>query len=1384
MKMMCVMLATIVLSSLQAQSFDYNAAWKEVDAALESGLSQTALDKTKEIFERAEKENNAPQYTRALVFLSSLEFVFGEDVAPRVQNLFETALLKSQTPYKEVVHAYYGLFLNRYLQENRYEISARSDSEDTNIKTISLNTITDKIDEQLNFSTSNLNLANYPLSNFKVVLSGTDHPESAYRFPTILHVLYKLSIDIFNPRFLEAADERSISIIGSSYREFAINNSTFSGHSNEHKLIELFFQIQKINEDKAYMESAAYFDLERLKLARSLMITSDQKKALENALSSGCTTFRKQPYVTMFYAELAAMSLETIDSKRYINALNYCNQGISLYPESIGGKICKNYLVEIKQPSLSVMVESTAAEKQYVPYQIKSRNLDKIYLKVIGLPSYYKMNNNEYDETGWKDQLKKEKSIFSTTVSISQKGDYLEYFSEGKLPSLKKGKYLLLASDSPEFSNAFTVSLFQVTNLAYLHPNGNSSNFILVVNRKNGKPEKGVQAEFYNLEYNYPNGQLRKPVGTGISDKEGKINKPTGVHNLGVVLNKGKDVFDADLTHYSYGQQNETPNYYRSEIFTDRPIYRPGQTLNFKVLHLLVAQNNLPGIVTEKELEIKLNDANGQLVKSVKIKTNEWGTASGSIEIPAGRLNGYYQLICGDNSKAVKVEEYKRPRFEVLLDSMQGQPALGQTIEVKGMCNFYSGIALQDATVKYQIKRRELIPYCYRWTPQYFNTQETIISQGSTTTSQDGRFVLDFNAEPSKEQNYNPVYHFQILIDVVAPDGETQSLSHDLMLQKEPFIIQLDMENKVDKSSKMFANVSVTNQAGLKLDHKVMVNVFSLKGPQNIENTPYWSNNTPALPSLKQAPLPEIYRNWTIETKVAAKSFSSGTPFDFSFLPVGVYLLEFEVEGNTAVKEVVVISDFKSKKWPLIKHVQHAVNQKSYDVGETVQVNLGAVEGDQMIFLTLLRGNKKVKQQWLTVKKNTLFTYKIAEEDKGGLQMSYIYIKNNRFYTEEIRIDVPWSEKELEVKWISVRNKTEPGAKESIKLQISGVKAKEWASEVMASLYDASLDALQKDNWPSQFFQNNYAYLFWEIPGFGIQYNQDLNPEWNALHMEEIPDWGQFPHLYEGYNNAFSVIFFRNYGRYAFSTAAMADAAPAPASREGGKMKSADEESNTSDDGEVEQVKPTPRTNLNELVFFYPHLTTDEKGNLSFDFTMNEALTTWHLKVFAHTKALATAVSDQFLVTSKDWMILPNLPRLVRLGDKIVITATIANKSGKAGEAAVNLDLKDLVTGESRNNWIQQYLTPIFLENDATATVSWSLDIPLSEASLLEYTVSVVAGKRGDAEKGILPLLSNEVVITESQPFIIRPGEKKKYDVPQLQPANLKIRSHYILELK
>ncbi|MBK7789666.1 MAG: hypothetical protein IPJ54_14055 [Saprospiraceae bacterium] len=1368
------MLATIVLSTVQAQSFDYNAAWKEVDTALASGLSQTALDKTKEIFDKAEKENNAPQYTRALVFMASLELVFGEDVALRVQEHFELALTKSTSPYKEIIHAYYAIFLNRYLQENRYEISARTASDDVRLKSISLNALSAMIDDHLNQSTSNLNLANYPISGFNVIVSGADQAESEYRLPTILHILYKLSIDIFGPRFLETADERSMSIIASSYREFAINNSTFSGHDNEHKLIDLFFQLQKINEEKAYTESAAYFDLERLKFARQLMITKEQKTGLENALTSGCTTFRKQPYVSMFYAELAAMSLETSDSNRFIKAKNYCNQGIALYPESIGGKICKNYLAEINQPSLSVMVESTAAEKQSIPYQITSRNLDKIYLKVISLPSYYKVNHEELEGAGWKDQLKNEKSIYSTKVSLTQNGEHLEIFSEGKLPSLKKGKYLLLASDSPEFNRAFTASVFQVTNLAYLHPNGNATDFILVVNRKTGKPEKGVKAEFYNLEYNYPNGNLRQPVGTGISDKEGKINKPAGIHNLGVVLKKSKDLFDADLTHYSYGQPNETPDYFRSEIYTDRPIYRPGQTLHFKVLHLSVTQNNVPSIVPDKELEIKLNDANGQLVRSVKLKTNEWGSASGSIEIPAGRLNGYYQLICGDYSKAVRVEEYKRPRFEVLLDSIQGQPALDQKIEIKGVSKFYSGLSLQNATVKYQIKRRELIPYCYRWFPQYFNTQETIITQGSTTTSTDGRFVFDFTAESSRGQNYHPIYQFQIIIDVLSPDGETQSLTQDLMLQIEPFIIQLEMDTKVDKSAKMYANVTVTNQAGLKLDQEVVVNAFSLKGPQHIENIPYWTNNLTFLPNPKQAPLPETFRNWTIDSKVATRAFSSLTQFDFSFLPAGVYLMEFEVKGNTPVKEVVVITDYKAKKWPLLKHVQHAVNQKSFEAGETLEVNLGAVEGDQMIFVTLLRGNKKIKQQWLTVKKLSTFTYKIINEDKGGLQLSYVYIKNNRFYTEEISIDVPWSEKELDVKWVSIRNKTEPGAKESIKLQISGSKAKEWAAEVMASLYDASLDALQKDNWQNQFFQNNYGYLFWDVPGFGLQYNHDINPEWNTLNLEEIPDGGQFPHLYEGYNNAFNVIFLRNYGQYAFSTAALADAAPAPDSREGGKMKSALEENATANGEESKQVKPTPRTNLNELVFFYPHLNTDEKGNLTFDFTMNEALTSWHLKIFAHTKALATAVSDQQLVTSKDWMILPNMPRLVRLGDKIVITATIANQSGTAGEATVNLELKDLLSGESCQNWVKQNLSPVYLENGGSATVSWPLDIPEAEASVLEYTISVISGKRGDAEKGILPLLSNEVVITESQPIIIRPGEKKKLDVPQLQTAFLK----------
>lgn len=1367
------MLATIVLSTVKAQSFDYPAAWKEVDLALEAGLNQTALNKSKEIFQIAEKENNAPQFTRALVFIASLEYVFGEDVAISVQALFETALTKTSSPYTEIIHAYYALFLNRYLQENRYEIASRTESEDNGIKTISLQKLSSNIDEHLKISTSNTSIVNYPLSGFRSILTGMDNEEALLWYPTIFHVLSKLSIDMHSARFIETADERSIAMMGANYREFAINNSTPSGIEGEHRLIALFLQLQKLNEEKAYQESAAYFDLERLKIARSLMISDENKKALENALVSGCTTFRKQPYVTMFYAELAGLSLESNASDRYIRSKEFCNKAISLYPESTGAKICKNYLSEIHQPSLSVLVEVTAAEKQNIPFFITSRNLDQVFIRVVKRPDYFQSNHDNIENEEIKVKLRREKTLFATNLALSQKDDHLESSYEGKLSPLKKGSYLLLASNTADDSGAFTASAFQVTNLSYLHPNGNATDFILTVNRKTGKPEKGVRAEFYSLEYNYPNGNLRKPVGEGISDKMGLIRRPQGVNNLGMVLKKGKDIFDADLTHYHYGTQNDSPEYQRSEIYTDRPIYRPGQTLHFKILHLNFTPQNVPSIVPGKELEVKLNDANGQMVKTLKITTNEWGSASGSLVIPEGRLNGYYQLICGDYSKSVRVEEYKRPRFEILLNPIEGQPTLGQKVVMKGVGKFYSGISLQDANVKFQVKRRELIPFCYRWVPQHFNTQEVIISQGTTTTANDGSFLFEFLAETAQGQKYNPVYQFQVTVDVQAPDGETQSLSYDLMLQKEPFILQLDMDTRLDKSAKMEARISISNQAGVKVEQDVTVNISSLRGPDRIENLPYWSTPPVSGLSTKLPILPDAFKNWTVETKITTKTFSSSATFDFSFLPAGVYLMEFEVKGNTPIKEVIVVTDYKSQSWPLTKHVLHTVNQKSFEVGGKVVINMGAPESDQMVFVTLLRGNKKLLQEWLTVKKNTVFTYKIAAEDKGGLQFSYVYIKNNRFYMEELSIDVPWSEKELDVKWISVRNTTEPGSKETLKLQVTGTKTKEWASEVMATLYDASLDALQKDNWQHQFFQRNFAYLYWDVPGMGINYNHNLNPAWNEIIYNEIPDLGTIPHLFEGYNNAFMMLFPGNFGRTAFSTAVMADAAPAPSSREGGKMKSALEETEVNSSESNSQAKPSPRVNLNELVFFYPHLTTDNQGNLSFEFTMNEALTSWHLKVLAHNKELATAISEQQIVTKKDWMVLPNMPRLIRVGDKLVITATIANQSEAAGQAEVNLSLNDYISGETRDPWIQQIKTPVYLEQGATTSVSWPVEIPMTEASLLEYTVTVMAGKRGDAQKGILPLVSNEVVITDSQPLIIRPGESNKLSVPQLESASL-----------
>ena len=1350
-----------------AQHFNYTAAWEEVGKSIENSLPETAFEQVMAISKQAENDENPAQFTKAMVYLTSLKMQYGEEALLEVDSMFAAALKKQNSPYLEITHAYYALFLNRYLNENKYEIASRTNTADNNsLPLMSQNQLQALITFHLDASVANEKLVNNSVLDFGELITGAEKDEEI--LPTLLHVVTKLATDYYTQQLqIRGGDQSWMSL---SYEKFLATNFKEDNTDAGLVLARYYQMIQKLNLQKEYLASSAYFELQRIRLLASNNNPTKDKVILSQLLEDGMKRYRKTPYVTYYYYTEADRILMDGNLKgRFNNAISLCDKAIQLFPNHAGALLCNHLKNEINQKNLSVIAESTISEKEAIEIMITTRNISQVFGRLIRQPEYFKSWNYNDDETILIQKLKAEKVLQNVVVNVEDKHDYNEVVTHTLFKNQKPGQYLILVSNTEDFDEAFSVTPLTVTNLAYVNPNGNKSDCIVMVNRTTGKPIKGVDVQFYTLEYIPNQGSIRKEVGKGKSDASGIVRKPAGFNQVGVIATKGKDYFDSNTTHYSNNEPENRDAYTRNEIFTDRPIYRPGQTINFKVISFDYNQMGVPSIRPNSRLEFLFIDANGQKIKNLTLLTNEWGSASGSFTIPEGRLNGYFQILCGESSKSVRVEEYKRPRFEVTLDSLLDSPRLGDVIKRKGKALFYSGLALQEAQVKFQVKRRELIPYCYRWYPGIFNTSDVTVAQGESKTNELGEYNLEFKAEASNAQLFKPVYVFEIEVVVTAQDGESQTLNESIFIRQEPYIVESFVSSQLDKSGEMAAIVHVKNAMEVLIDKTVNVKIHELTGPAEIVRKPYWNEPSVALPDPAIIPLPAQFVGWKPGKLIRSQTFSSFDKFDFSFLEAGVYQFEFQVENQTPTVEVVVVTDFKKKKLPKVQHVLHAFNKIRFEVGETMKLQLGATSGNQMVFVTLMRGNQVLSSSWLNVKKNTVFVHQISDADKGGLYLNYWYIKDNRFYMVEQNIEVPWSDKELAVKWLTFNDKTQPGAKEKIQLQITGSKVEQLQSEILATLYDASLDALEQEVWNTSYFPTNYGYLYWETPGFGINYNQYLNGHWNQLPEYSSVGEDVLPKLFEGVNDVFTLLYFNYYRRVGdVSDEAMMDAAPAPKAMLESKAAGV----------EIQSVKPektvevSPRKNLKELVFFYPHLLTDEKGQITIDYTMNEALTSWHLRLFAHNRELATVVAEKEIKTSKDWMILPNMPRLIRTGDQLTVTATVANQSEITGDAVIVLKLKDHLSGKDLQSWIGSSMEQtVRIDSRKQKSVGWQITVPDGNATTVEYTISVIAGNKGDAEMGILPVITDDVLITEALPLIIRPGEEQKIVFDPLQKS-------------
>jgi len=1011
----------------------------------------------------------------------------------------------------------------------------------------------------------------------------------------------------------------------------------------------------------------------------------------------------------------------------------------------------------------------------------------------------------------------------SWPINLSYEQDFYQHRSEFSVDNLPLGQYVISVAESTNFksSELYKRVVFTVTEMGVISQNNNSSiQRLLVANRESGQPMTGVKVEQWTLKRGSNNSRSEK-VGEQISDNNGSVSfKLSRNKSYQYKYYNGDDKFEPNNRYYGRGDFRGNRNYERTSFFLDRKIYRPGQTIYFKGIVMEINNERKPKIIPNRNYEVTFFDSNRQKIAAQTLKTNEFGSFQGTFVAPEGGLLGSFSISTNNSGINFNIEEYKRPKFEVEIKKPTASTNLNQTIEISGSANAFAGYPIDGAKVSYRVTRQAFFPWCPWWRiPSYYNRNQAEIKNGTVETNEDGIFKLSFETLPDNTilESDQPEYNFVITADVTDGSGETRSASFSLRAGTIGFKISHNLPKVIDREAIENFVVTTSNLNGNFIAVDVEARLMELLKPQAvIKNRIY---EAPDVNLMRKEVFKEKFPEYAYSDeaeahtwKVKEESWKSSWKTkenEKKSLPKksigpGTYKLELKgTDANGKVATLESIIEVYSEKGGVIPGVNNVWMEdvdKKYKVGEKLSVTILANTAAP-IFYQLHRNDVIMSEGWKTIDLADQISRLISNEDKGNFFLNIFYIKNNRFFSEHRVVSVPWSDKVLNITTSTFRNKLKPGAEETWTFNIAGEQKDKVAAEVVAAMYDASLDAFKSNEYGMNLWPSNYSRNAIQATGFGIANQRGNHPRqayYNPKIIRNYPSlnlFGYYPYDSEG-----GMVLYEMNSSSRGRAPRMKSAAPMAAEMDMEKSEAVvlsdsmeilspggDGFSNNDESGSTEDAPPSDavRTNLDETVFFLPQLKTDENGNFGFSFTMNEALTSWKLLLQAHDQELRTGTLTKEVVTQKELMVVPNPPRFFREGDRIEFTAKVVNLTEKEMKGTVALDLANALTQENFDQIISNNKSQSFsLKGKSSESFSWSISVP-NGAPPLTHKVIAQAGNFSDGEQEDRPVLTNRMMVTETFPMPVRAGETKKFNfdrIKQVQKSGTAIAHQYSIE--
>ena len=1386
--------------------YDYEAAWEKLEEQLEQGLPQSALKIAKEIYNTAKNENNSPQKIKALIYIGRINVQFEEEKAAEVYQSLIKETETSQEPEKSILKSVTADFLAQYYRFNSWKLYTKTDIEtnsidwsDTNPDNWSSNQFQKKIITLYEESLQNPKTKSVAAKDYVTIFEddnekNIDLARDLYRI--LLWRYIKHLEDVIS------STRSNVGILNKNAQKLLLPRPDFASATfeiNEEVDGKLLKRLQSTLKEEAQENNShflAKIDLYRLQYYyRNSNYTNrdiDYLKTLEWMAKA----YKNVPtYSEIVYAIADHRFNKATDEDRNLMALLWIEKAEKKFPKSYGTALCRALKKSILSSALTLQNESVVTEAEDVYVKVNWKNNKNLHIKLAEAPLYtdnlFRTWSNDSLKAAW---LEGQRIVKTWKFSLKDDGKHLERSGEFNLGKNPLGNYFLFYSPSEDFSTDIQYNLLTISNMAAAHIQGGDDLQILVAHRISGKPLEGVKVELFQQEFDRNSRtSYWSSIGTTLTDKEGIGKYPIQNRSLRVVLSLGKDVQNLGYLYHNNFKDSYN-NYQNTLIFTDRSIYRPGQTVYFKALQIEYDKKRMPNIVKGGKRTISFYDANRQLIEELTLHFNEFGSAFGSFTVPTGRLTGSYTISSTHGLQTISVEEYKRPTFEITINKPTDTYKLGDEVILKALAKGYAENAVSNASYTYTIKRvvNMFRPLWGRfWSQPVWNMREEIITTAEGTTDGVGNFELQFTATEADGINSkleNLIHHFEIEVSVTDQSGETNFKKESISIARQPYFIDILSQDESDIKDLKPWKISSYNLSASPVITNGEYSITKLTEPKRPLKGKYWKDN----PHWEDQPASSGFESWMPEKTIIDAKFSTEEELVFPRLEAGVYRIKAVSKDGIETTRYLILSNFQKKRFPKTAPVFATLNSSKVRPGEQISLSLGTPEKEVWVYLQLLRANEILESKWLRVRNTETFQYLINDKDKGGLDLRIYYIYDNRVYDKDFRIDVPHFDKELEVELETFRDQLLPGEEEEYRIKVKDHKGDGVIAELLANMYDASLDQLKAHHWPKPSLRTHFSYLRLNFMAFGI------NTGTRFLSNKHEPDSSydlvpfEIPRIISIIQPYFDLHKYHLRDNRILSKANAMDAAdmevrsvgappqvgavPDAAISEASESQS-DSQPNDDDFGQASffglQPPITLRENLEETVFFFPQLRTDREGNVSFSFKMNEALTRWRLMIFSHTLEAAYGYKEMTVTTSKDVMVIPNKPRILRMGDTILLSARVANLSGDSITAEVELGIKDLLNNQSYTGWISgASKITIAIPKGQTEVANWTMAIPENHINMVIYSITAKAGNHTDGEVNAVPVVSNRILVTESLPMFIPAGKERQYAIEALKDLN------------